>query len=271
MYLADDNLLRVARNLVRTSGDPALGSLMLMPAGDRERTRATLSKLTPSELSTLVHVVNNAHDTEAFEQWAETVPADQILAATCLRMSQMTPRCSTSPTKCQTSYQHSTNSARRPLPPAPPPGKRPMDLWTRPFGTGPRLRDVGTARGPAHQRHAEPRSRGARFHRPPPLAGLAPTRPTGPIARSRFLGNEEPLAFPLAAAVARRRGRPLARWRAPAGRPRSQWSSLRSRLRLRRGLRPQYIQFGYHPQTSNRANAFATPTWLIPTRSAICR
>ena len=37
------------------------------------------------------------------------------------------------------------------------------------------------------------------------------------------------------------------------------------------GLRPQYIQFGYHPQTSNRANAFATPTWLIPTRSAICR
>ena len=89
MYLADDNLLRVARNLVRTSGDPALGSLTLMPAGDRERTRATLSKLTPSELSTLVHVVNNAHDTEAFEQWAETVPADQILAATCLRMSQI--------------------------------------------------------------------------------------------------------------------------------------------------------------------------------------
>ena len=91
MYLADENLHRAARNLVRNGATPALGGLMLMPRGDRERTRATLSKLKPSELSTLVHVVNNAHDTKAFEQWAETVPADQILAATCMRMSQMNP------------------------------------------------------------------------------------------------------------------------------------------------------------------------------------
>ena len=89
MYLADDDLLEAARNLVRNGTEPAHAALILMPKGHRERTRATLSKLTPSELSTLVHVVNNGHDNELFEQWAATVPADQILAATCLRMSQM--------------------------------------------------------------------------------------------------------------------------------------------------------------------------------------